>query len=255
VNIVDAEGVPSTIDFVRADGGAVRLAALVPSKLQATLIDPNTTVSEKVGLPVGYSQMTRITDAVTDKPATGDDVALLYSPDQKGLAFWSLGQTVGSPYRSVDALNDLDIAVKDVVDIPGKHTDLKILESASDYNGFYLLDLTKRAAYPLPTKGPGYTLSVAPDGGRFWAFFQGMNDFASTSLDNVHPIPSLVASLPVTALYDIERADKTRAALVMHGTDVPQYSQPTDPAVTLFDALEPNSADTRFFGGLLLGGL
>lgn len=249
VNIVDAEGIPSSIDFVHADAGSLRLAALVPSKRRATLIDPRTTVSETVDMPLGYSQMRRITDDVAKAPE-GGDVALLYSPDTKGIAFWQLGQTVGSPFRSVDALNDLPIAVSQVSDVPGAHHTLKILSGAS-HQGFYVLDLEKREASRLDAITGGYRMTVAPDGGRFWAFSPSSPDFGKTDLDTLHP-KNLVTSLNVSALYDIERLDKTRAAIVLHGTD---QDDPGDVSITLFDALAPSSADTRFFGGLLLEGL
>src|SRR6187551_2008694 len=46
-NIVDVGGVPSSIEFVRTDGG-LRLAALVPAALRATLVNPDTIQSESV---------------------------------------------------------------------------------------------------------------------------------------------------------------------------------------------------------------
>ncbi len=53
VNIVDVGGEPSFVDFVRTDGG-LRLAALVPSLSDAVLVDPGSTVSEVVDLPLPF---------------------------------------------------------------------------------------------------------------------------------------------------------------------------------------------------------
>jgi dipeptidyl aminopeptidase/acylaminoacyl peptidase len=249
VNIVDVEGIPSSIDFVHTDGG-LRLAALVPSKLQATLVDPRTTVNETVDMPIGYSQMRRITDSVADAPENGD-VALLFSPDAEGIAFWSLGQTSGSPFRSVDALNDLPIAVSSVSDVPGPHRNLKILSGAA-FQGFYVLDLEKREASPLNAVRDGFQMNVSPDGGRFWSYLPGSEAFGATDLESLHT-KNLVASFGVSALYDIERSDASRAAIALHGSD--GYVSNDDVAVTLLDALDPDSAETSYFGGLLLEGL
>jgi hypothetical protein len=263
VNIVDVGGVPSTIEFVRTDGG-LRLAALVPGRSQATLVDPRTTVTEVIPLPVSYSQMRLITeDSGSDEPndesddqandESGDesDRALLYSPDQEGIAFWSLGQTSGSPFRSVDA-NDIDIAVSKVTDVPGAHRHLKLLSSESSER-LYVLDLKARETIPLNALGTGFETVIAPDGGRFWAY-RGYGDkkFASVELEDLHPT-SLAVRINVSAVHDIERANGGRAAIVLHGTDGRSYD--TDPSLTLFDALDPDSARTRYFGGLFLEGL
>ena len=52
-------------------GAGLRLAALVPGRAQATLVDPRTTVTETIQLPLGYSQMRIVTDDVSDD--TSDD--------------------------------------------------------------------------------------------------------------------------------------------------------------------------------------
>ncbi len=259
VNIVDVGGVPSTIEFVRTDGG-LRLAALVPGRSQATLVDPRTTVTEVIPLPVSYSQMRLITeDAGSDDPndeADGandeSDRALLYSPDQEGIAFWSLGQTSGSPFRSVDA-NDIDIAVSKVTDVPGDYRHLKLL--SSEYSSrLYVLDLKERQTFPLNNSLSGLNTVIAPDGGRFWAYAEDYEakDFASVELETLHPT-SLAVRVNVSAVHDIQRASGGRAAIVLHGTDGKGYD--TDPSLTLFDALDPDSARTRYFGGLFLEGL
>ncbi len=253
INIVDVGGVPSAIDFVRTDGG-LRLAALVPTQRRATLVDPRTTTTEVVPFSTGYSQMRRITDGVTDAPENGD-VALLYSPEQAGFAFWSLGQTSGTPFRSVEA-NDIDFAVTNVSDVPGDNRHLKLLSSQNKSQEseprIYVLDLEERQTFPLEVSSQDFRLVVAQDGGRAWAFSPWNNRFASIDLESLHPT-SLQVSAQVSAIHDIQRADGGRAALVFHGTEA--SSETGDPGVTLLDALNPISAKSRFFGGLFLEGL
>jgi hypothetical protein len=46
VNLTDVGGVPSDIAFVRTDGG-LRLAALVPTRSAAVLVDPVTSLTTR----------------------------------------------------------------------------------------------------------------------------------------------------------------------------------------------------------------
>ena len=245
-NIVDAGGGPSAIDFVRTDGG-LRLAALVPTRKQATLVDPETTATETVTFPVAYSSMTRITDAVSSPPV-GGDVALLWSKDARGIAFWSLGQTSGTPYRSIDA-NDLDLAVGAVIDVPAPNRHLKLL-SSENADRFFILDLEKRQTFPMLTRQQGFEVTVAPDGGRLWAYREGSGELSSVELTDLHPT-ALSVRLGVSRVHDIRRGGSGRAALVLHGTD----GSSGRASVTLLDAQSPDSADSRFFDGLYLEGL
>ncbi len=127
VNIVDVGAVPSFIDFVRTDGG-LRLAALVPSLSDAVLVDPGSTVTEVVDLPQPFSAMRRITAALSEVPA-GGDVALLWGAGSS-IAFWSLGSTSKTPYRSVSTAQ-LSFAVTEVQDVPAPNQHLKVLRGAS----------------------------------------------------------------------------------------------------------------------------
>lgn len=246
-NIVDAGGVPSAIDFVRTDGG-LRLAALVPSRRVATLVDPETTATETVQFPVPYDSMTRITDSVSSPPA-GGDVALLWSTNAQGIAFWSLGQTSGTPYRSVDA-NDIELAVSEVIDVPAPNRHLKLLANA-DAQRFFVLDLKKRQTFPMLTRSYGFRVNVAPDGQRVWAFAPYGGEFSAIELSDLHP-KALSVRLPISQIHDIKRPDGTRAALVLHGSE---QVGPASVSVTLLDALNPDSAATRYFEGLDLEGL
>jgi hypothetical protein len=51
----------------------------------------------------------------------------------------------------------------------------------------------------------------------------------------------------VTAVYDIERRDGGRAVIALHSLG--------NLGVTVLDALDPDSAETRFYPALLLGDL
>lgn len=242
-NIVNVGGVPSAIEFVQTDFG-LRLAALVPSRSEAKLIDPATTVVESVDFPKPYSKLTRV------ESNDAGEFALLYSPDVPGIAFWALGRASGALSKSVEQ-NEIDMSVSAVRDVPGALGHLKILEGAQA-SRFFVLDLEKRQTFPMLTDTQGFTVNVAPDGRRAWAFHRARTEFASVELADLHPT-SLSVKLPVSAVYDIEREDGTRAALALHGTD--DASRKGTLGITLFDAEEPDSADTRFFGGLLLEGL
>lgn len=249
-NIVDVGGVPSAIEFVRTgqDGG-LRLAALVPGRQRATLVDPETTASETVDFPVPYRSMTRITDSVTGAPV-GGDVALLWSEDAQGIAFWSLGQASSTPFRSVDA-NDIGVAVSQVIDVPPPYRHIKLLASTS-VERFFILDLEKRQTFPMLTRGPGFRVNVAPDGRRLWAYQPSHGELSSIDLLDLHPT-ALSVRERVSQVHDVRRRDGTRAALVLHGSD--DNAGFGNLSVTLLDALRPDSADSRFFGGLHLEGL
>lgn len=245
-NIVDVGGVPSAIEFVNTDFG-LRLAALVPSRLQAKLIDPQTTVVESVDFRRAYSRLTRVT---SDVDQVSGELALLYSPDTPGIGFWALGRASGSLSKSVEH-NEIDLSVSAVRDVPGANFGhLKILQGANS-SRFFVLDLLERQTFPMLTEQQGFRVNVAPDGQRAWAYRQAGTEFASIDLADLHPT-SLSVSVPVSAVYDIEREDGGRAALALHGTDMAGAGTV---AVTWFDAEAPDSADTRFFGGLLLEGL
>ncbi|MGE3672612.1 MAG: hypothetical protein AB7K71_23265 [Polyangiaceae bacterium] len=244
VNVADVGGVPSSIDFVETDGG-LRLAALVPSNRQAALVDPATTVVDTVSLPGGYSQLARVTDSVADKPDFGD-VALLWGGSQTdGIAFWSLGRTTGKPYRSVDPYQ-IGISVTEVQDVPGDELGQRKILVGQGATEFYVLDLDARTSFPMLTNQGGFDLSVAPDGGRAWALRRGTPEFAQVNLDSLHPT-SLEVQRDVSAVFDIERRDGGRSLVALHGSGLL--------GATVLDALDPDSAATRFYPALLLGDL
>jgi len=248
INVADVGGVPSSIAFVQTDGG-LRLAALVPSAKGAALVDPATTLVESVDFPKPFSRITRVTDDVSDKPSKSD-VALLWSDSTTGIAFWSLGQTSGKPYWSVDDY-DIGIAVSSVKNVPGdQYAHLKILQSTSA-SEFYVLDLDERQSFPMLTNASGFELGVSPDGERAWALRPGTPDFASIDLANLHPT-SIQVERDVTAVFDVARRDAGRAAIALH---VNEKGSAVSVGVTVLDALDPDTANSRFYPGILLGGL
>jgi hypothetical protein len=243
VNLTDVGGVPSDLSFVQTDGG-LRLAALVPSRSRAVLVEPETSVTTDVTLPAPYTKFALVTDALP--PATGGaqgDVALLWNAaNGRGVALWALGATSGRPYRSVEVIN-LGADVKQVSAVPKPRAELKILESGSA--GFYVLDLSARTAAPLVTSS-AVTLAVAPDGERMWAYEKAATKLASIDTRKLDPVP-LVVDRPIDAVFEVERDDGGRALLAVHARGT--YG------VTIFDARDADSATARLHGGLLLGGL
>lgn len=237
VNVVDVGGVPSVIDFVRTDGG-LRLAALVPASKRAVLVDPGSTVSEVVDLPQGFSSMRKITDSLAEAPATGD-VALLWGAGSS-IGFWSLGSTSATPYRSVSTAQ-LSFAVTDVQDVPAPNERLKVLRGNS--SDVFVLDLESRQSFPLESKFSSADVTVAPDGERLWVFQNGQSRFSAVELPDLHP-RSLYVYPAVNRVHDIESADGSRSALALHTS--------SGLAVTLLDATDPSSAETKYFPALHL---
>jgi len=237
-NIVDVGGVPTAIDFVRTDGG-LRLAALVPSRQRATLVNPETTLAEVVDLGGNFSSMTRITNAVGDAPE-GGDVALLWG-EGKTFAFWSLGSTSGTPYRAVDS-TELDIQLSQLLDVPAPNEHLKVLvgESATT---FYVLNLERRESFPLMTREAGYRIEVSGDGNRLWAYAPGNPSFSAVRLSDLHPTQLDVYPEP-SVVFDVARLDGGRAGLAIQTSG--------GLSVTLLDANDPDSATTRYFPALEL---
>ncbi len=248
VNVADVGGIPTSIGFVRTDGG-LRLAALVPEKRQAALVDPSTFVVENVDFDRPFSKFARITEALTEQPASSD-IALLWSDSTKSIAFWSLGTTSGTPFRSVDPY-EIEISVRAVQGVPGQSfSHLKLLESTGA-NEFYVLDLDKRQSFPMLTDQTGYQLSVSPDGQRSWALRPGAQRFAGIDFNNLHPT-SVEVERQVSGVFDIGRPDGGRTLIVLHSAS--SGGRAPGVGATVLDALNPDTADSRFYGGLLLGG-
>ncbi len=251
VNVIDVGGVPTDLAFVRADNNALRVVALVPSTSSAVLVDPDTSITTRVALPAAYSRLSLVTNVLGS--GTGTDVAMLWASGDRavpGVALWTLGNTVGQPYRSVEVL-PLSQPIQAVNDVR-KQQRLKVLETAdtSSTSGFLVLDLLDRTASPLQTMGKA-SLSVAPDGKRLWAFSSGGTDLAKLEFANLNPVP-LTTDAAIDAVYDIARpstgagGDGGRSLIALH-------KQGTIGA-TVFDALNPDTATSRRIPALLLEG-
>ncbi|HXK17088.1 MAG TPA: hypothetical protein VNG33_04775 [Polyangiaceae bacterium] len=252
-NEVDVGGVPSKLDFVltQKDGG-LRLAALVPTKRAAVLVEPASGVTQAVPLPAAFTRIRRITSDVSAN--SGQDIALLYGETTNTIAFWQLGTTTGTPYRSIDAY-DIGINVAQVLDIPGeKYADRKILSGGStgSKQQFYVLDLAQRKSFPLDVL-TNLTLNLSPTGEELWAFEKDATGFAQLTFDPLQP-SSLYTQKPIAFVHDFEtqHGGDERTALALHILPSNGHSSV---AATLFDGLDPNTAQTRFYSELELAGI
>ena len=244
-NLVDVGGLPATIDFVHNSQG-LRLAALVGNN--AVLVDPETATTQAAPMGAPFTGIRRITnDLNPDAAPTSGDVALLYSPSINKIAYFTLGGAPGALYRSIEQY-DIGISVKDVIDVPGEaYFDRKILQTPGQQ--FYVLDLSSRQSAPMKTNA-GLTLEVAPDGQRVWAFKPGQPGFASVAFATLHPI-TLIAEREVSNVFDIASQSGRRTALALHLA----VGGVSGIGATVLDALEPSTANARFFSGLELRGL
>lgn len=244
VNLTDVGGIPSDVAFVRTDGG-LRLAAIVPSKSSAVLVEPETSMTTEVALPAAYQRLSLVTDVVPNAPSD-TDVALLWSGAGSlgSVALWSLGKTAGTPYRSVEVL-DLGAAIGGVLDVPAPNGALKILET-NGASRLFVLDLASRTAAPLLTSQANVTVRLSPDGERAWAFGPGTTRLARLDLATLHPT-SLLVERPVDAVFDVARDDGGRTAIAIHGGGAF--------GATVFDALAPDDATSRTYAALLMEGL
>jgi hypothetical protein len=245
ITLVDVGGVPSDLAFVNTDSGK-RVAALVPSRSEAVLFDLTHNLPTPIALPSGYSQLSLVTNAVSSpcSGSTKSDVALLWAGgggNASGVALWTLGVSVCTPYRSVDVLSIAD-PIQNVDSVPNGN--LKILEATPGGGGaFFVLNLLERTAAPLLTTSTP-TIAIAPDGGRVWAFAQGGTDLASIDLTTLSPIP-VTTTLPISNVYDVA-ASSGRALVAMH-------AQGTVGA-TVFNALAPDTTTARRVSSILLEG-
>ncbi len=244
--------VPTDFAFVKTDAGR-RLAVLDPAHTQAVLVDPDTTVSTPVDMPATYGNMAVVTALTSSSDPS--DVALLWggSASAVGVAFWSLGKSVGQPYRSVEMLNSVSSNVANVVDVPAPNEALKILvpsslESGSGAAGdrqFYVLNLANRTAAPMFTTADKLAMTVSPDGTRAWFFQTGTTRLAKVDLGTLHPQNLLLENSAVN-VFDIARTDGGRAIVALHSAG--NYG------ATVFDALAPDEANVVRHVGLLQGG-
>jgi hypothetical protein len=131
-----------------------------------------------------------------------------------------------------------------VLDVPGDTLGRRKLLQAYD-SRFFVLDLEHRQSFPMLSTG-SLNLSVADDGLRAWAFAPGSPKLAKIDLASLEPVP-LQIERPISQVFDIATDDDAgRVLFALHdgGTR----------SATLLNALDPDTAQSRFFAGLLLGG-
>ena len=157
------------------------------------------------------------------------------------VAFWSLGRTEGRAFRSLDVLN-LETSVGRVLDVPGATLGYRKLLESPDQR-FFVLDLRARQSFPMfATRN--LSLRVAPDGMRAWAFAPTSALLAKVDLTSLEPT-SLEIERSIAQVFDIEsQGGAGRALIALH----PGGAR----GATLLDAQRPDTAETRFFPGLML---
>jgi hypothetical protein len=244
INVADVGGVPSSIAFVRTDGG-LRLAALVPGRARAVLVDPVTTITTEVSLPAGYQRLSLVSSSAGSAQAAGGDVALLWNAGtaQGGVAFWELGQAAGKPFRSIETVG-IEATVNGVADVPPPNAALKVLSTAAG-GAFYVLDLGDRTATPLLTSTPNVSVVVSRTGQRVWAFVPGGRALASTSLETKH-VTTLRLDGPCDAVFEVARAEGGRTLVALQTAG--------GVGATIFDAETPDESHRRIYGALLTEG-
>jgi hypothetical protein len=245
INEIDVGGVPTDIAFVRTGDGGLRVAALVPATTSAVLADPDTSITTNVALPAPYTKLSLVTNVVGS--GTGTDVAMLWSGGSSaasGVAFWLLGNTVGQPYFSIESI-PVQQPIQNVDDV-AHYEQLKVLETQNQ-SSFFVLNLISRAVSPLQTSGRA-ALVIAPDGQRMWAFAPGGQDLAKLDFSDLNPMP--VKTEPaIDNVYDVARATGPaggRSLIAIHKVG--------GVGATVFDALNPTTADSHRLSGLLLEG-
>jgi hypothetical protein len=246
-NLVDVGGEPATIHFVNTDDG-IRLAALVPAKSSATLVEPSTSNVTSVALSKPFTGIALVT-AELSGAAGGTDIALLWSNTTPTIGLWNLGSATGAATHGLQTL-EVGASVRDVLNVPGdSFPTSKILEAQS--GDFYVLDLKTQRSSPMVTNGRTYDLTFAPDGlsRRLWAYAPSGQDFSSVDLGTLNPT-ELHTDSPIWSVFDIAQsaAATGRTAVVLHrgGSGL---------GATVLDALAPDTANTRFYSGLTYGGL
>jgi len=239
VNLTDVGGVPSDIAFVRTDGG-LRLAALVPARTEAVLVDPVTSLTTEIALPARYQSLSLVTGSAGGSAV---DVALLWNggAPSDGVAFWELGRTAGRPYRSIETIGVV-AAVAAVLPVP-QHADLRVLQTAST-NEFYVLDLQTRTAAPLVTSTSAIALSMSPIGEQVWTFTPSSTLVAATGIADTHP-RSLVIERPVRQVFEVDNADG-RFAVILHDAG--------NGGATVYDATTLDDGTRRLYSSVLTEG-
>ena len=242
VNLTDVGGVPSDIAFVRTDGG-LRLAALVPARSAAVLVDPVTSLTTAVALPARYQSLSLVTDVAGGGAGAAVDVALLWNggAPTDGVAFWELGQTAGRPYRSIETVGVVS-AVSAVLPVP-QHANLRVLQTSAA-SEFYVLDLQTRTAAPLVTSTSSVAFSMSPVGDQVWTFSPGGTQVVATDIINTHP-RSLLIERTVRQVLEVETA-AGRFVVILHAGG--------GGGATVYNAATLDDETRRLYSSVLVGG-
>ena len=163
----------------------------MPTRSEAVLVDPVTSLTTEVALPARYQSLSLVTDIAGGGAGAAVDVALLWNGGAAtdGVAFWELGQTAGRPYRSIETVGVV-AAVAAVLPVP-QHPNLRVLQTASA-SEFYVLDLQTRTAAPLVTSTSSIALSMSPVGDQVWTFTPGGPLVVATGILDTHPRSLLI---------------------------------------------------------------
>lgn len=234
VNLVDAGGIVSDLAYVKTDAGR-RLAALVPSTKRGVLIEQETSATTEIAFPDGYSRIALIGGDTTV------DTAVLYGATS-GIAFWALGQTGTTPYRSIETLA-MPGGASTLLDVPEAHGDIKII-SPQSRSGFFVLNLRTKTAAPLTTSSAA-SLHVAPTTERVWAYTPGTTNIAQLSLTSLSPV---VVPLP-------KSADAVFEVITATGPSLLAVSANGAGTAMIVDANAPQDSGITLYEGLLLEGL
>lgn len=261
VNLAEVGSIPADIDFFWSEVNgepSLRLAAVLPQTARVALVDPETNTTDHVPLGASYSRMTRVTDDVADAPLNSD-VALLWGPSVNTVAFWQLGSSGTRSYRSLET-HSVGIPVSELVSITrdasapdgAGYGHLKLLRGTAA-SEFYVLDLEKRQTMPMVTPDvDGAAVTASPDGERAWVTVPYGSHAGVVRFSDLHPT-TLTFERSVSSIHDVAQAEQvdgvpSRAAIALHRSE-------GSLGATVLDARTPDTADTRFYAGLHLGGL
>jgi hypothetical protein len=255
-------GVPSDIAFVNTNQGP-RLAVMVPTPAPTGFlikIDDNQTLTARFS--AGYQRISPVAGFASDSAVAGDQV-MLWSTDGRtnSIAFWDLDKVPDIPFGSIDTLKSVETlnlngSVASVTSIPERN--LKIVETTM--RSLYVLDAEQHLTSPLSTTGK-VTLRYSHEGDRAWAFVPAQKALAQIALSGA-PIVSVDVDRPVNEVLEIERSDGGRALLALHSPAVQNTAEGTAFAldgatvgITVFDAQNPDAAESRRYAAIMLEGL
>lgn len=240
INLASAGGVVSDLAFVQTDAG-LRVAALVPSGRKAVLIEPDTSRTIDVDLGASLAKLSLSggdPDATT--AAAAGDVALLYGgTSASSVGFWSFRGAADRPYRTVEIL-PLPSPVNEVRTVAGRPNARLAVGSGS----LFVLDLAQRTASPLSTQA-GASVTVAPDGGRFWVYSAGGAELARFDVADLG-LSRVQLQRTMQSVFDVETegGGRTLFALDAQGAG----------SLTTIDALAPDPSRQVHLAGFFLTG-